>query len=74
MIPKIMSDNRIIEIMGEAFWLAAGKRVAGAQRKKTLEQIMEWGEGPCPHVDHPRGKHWCGECWQALKAQLEALC
>ncbi len=35
--------------------------------KAQLEKVLDWGEEDCPHVGHPRGKHWCGECWDSLK-------
>ncbi len=39
--------------------------------KAQAKKFTEWGEEPCPHVSHHRGKHWCGECWQDLLEEVK---
>lgn len=43
------------------------ERVAKAQ----LKNVADWGDEPCPHVFTCRGKHWCGECWEALLKEIK---
>ena len=66
-----LSDEAIVDIMGEAFWLSAGKRVAQEVQRDTLRQLVGWGNEPCPHRIGTHGetlRRWgCDKCWQQLE-------
>jgi len=59
---------------------SGGESILNEQDRKTLEWVIKWGNGPCPHGVgdfHDKDKpvtmccrHACDQCWQELELSL----
>ena len=52
------------------------RKLAQAEQKNTLRQVIEWGKERCPHKspktkDRIYGRWNCATCWQELQNLME---